>query len=145
MVFLVSLHRVALVAFVLCILAGCSGVVSAQSSSSFHERACASYPASTSPWHIANLYDCETRVLYVPYHLWTGAEWDGSHTSADSCMHEAQTEFRVNGTSLTRINGPVQWPNPVTNADEKVWARTESRRVEDQLLYLPRQGNRPGS
>lgn len=114
------------VAFVLGVLAICSAVVSGQSSSSFHERACASYPASTSPWHIANLYDCETRVLHVPYHLWTGTEWDGSHVSADACMHEAQTEFRVNGTSLTRISGPLQWTNPVANADEQVWVRKKA-------------------
>ena len=106
------------------LLAGCSGAVFAQQA--FHDRACASYPASSNPWHIANLYDCGTRILYVPYHLWTGAEWDGSHDAADSCMHAAETEFSVNGTSDTRINGPVQWTNPVTEAAESVWVRAKA-------------------
>ena len=38
----------------------------------FHHRACAS-PSNGSPWHVSNLYDCETRALYIPYRLWTGA------------------------------------------------------------------------
>ena len=96
-------------------MAGCSGAVSAQpQETAFHDRACAGYPASSNPWHISNLYDCGTRALYVPYHLWTGAEWDGSRDTAASCMHAAATEFNVNGTSVTRINGPVQWTNQVT-------------------------------
>ena len=114
------------VAAVLGGMAGCSGVASAQQESSFHERACANYPVSSNPWHIANLYDCGTRVLYVPYHLWTGAEWDGRKVEPDSCMHVTTTEFSVNGTSLTRINGPVQWTNPVTGATQSVWVRAKA-------------------
>ena len=108
-------------------MAGCSGTVSAQQQkSAFHDRACASYPSRSNPWHISNLYDCSTRTLYVPYHLWTGAEWDGSQTPAASCMHAAATEFNVNGTSVTRINGPVQWTNQVTGTVESIWVRTKA-------------------
>lgn len=121
-------------------MAGCSGGVSAQQESSFHDRACASYPASSNPWHIANLYDCGTRVLYVPYHLWTGAEWDGSQAEPDFCMHAAATEFSVNGTSVTRINGPVQWTNPVTGATQSVWVRAKADGSKTQYFTCHEKG-----
>ena len=63
-------------------------------------------------------------TIYVPYHLWTGMPWDGSKD--DSCVHDANAEFRVNGTSLTRIKGPVEWHNPVSDTTEAVWVRTKA-------------------
>ena len=91
--------------------------------SAFHEAACADYEPSTDPWRMSNLYDCDTRTIYVSYHLWTGMPWDGSKDG--SCMHAADTEFAVNGTSLTRIEGPIEWHNPVADVTESVWIRTK--------------------
>ena len=70
----------------------------------FHKLACASHPPSSSPWHVKNLYDCKTRELFVPYQLWTGADWDGRKDGP--CMHKADNTFSVNDRSLTRISGP---------------------------------------
>ena len=89
----------------------------------FHDLACAAWPASSSPWHVTNLYDCETRALYIPYQLWTGASWDGS--AEGPCMHEADSRFEVNGTSPTRIRGPVAWSNPRTGERHTVWERSK--------------------
>ena len=91
----------------------------------FHEKACVEYPSSSSPWHIANLYDCATRALYIPYQLWTGADWNGRKDGP--CMHEAQTSFTVNSTSRTSIRGPKTWLNPNTGEEVEVWVRAKQR------------------
>ena len=36
-----------------------------------HQQACSVSPyVSDAPWHIANLYNCLTRELFIPYQLW---------------------------------------------------------------------------
>ena len=87
----------------------------------FHKLACASHPPSSSPWHVKNLYDCKTRELFVPYQLWTGADWDGRKDGP--CMHKADNTFSVNDRSLTRISGPKKWRNPKMDTEEMVWVR----------------------
>lgn len=96
--------------------------------SEFHKSICATdYAVSSNPWHINNLYNCEERLLYVPYHLWTGAEWNGvRYHGPDECMHPADTTFSVNGTSKTRIYGPETWTNPATGQKEQVWVREKA-------------------
>ena len=59
----------------------------------------------------------------LPYQLWTGARWDGS--AEGPCMHEADSRFEVNGTSSTRIRGPVAWSNPRTGERHTVWERSK--------------------
>ncbi len=102
----------------------CSQMVAPVAGAALREAACSGGEASADPWHVTNLYDCEADTLYVPYHLWTGMPWDGSKSGA--CMHEADTEFRVNGGSRTRITGPVSWRNPATGTTAAVWVRAKA-------------------
>ena len=46
-------------AFVLLSDAGTAARADRKAAREFHERACASYPRSSSPWHVTNLYDCK--------------------------------------------------------------------------------------
>ena len=110
-------------AFVLLSDAGTAARADRKAAREFHERACASYPRSSSPWHVTNLYDCKTRKLYVPYQLWSGAKWDGR--KGGSCMHEADSAFDVNGFSRTTIRGPEAWRNPGTGKKYTVWVRAK--------------------
>ena len=104
----------------------------------FHKLACASYPSSSSPWHVKNLYDCRTRELFVPYQLWTGAKWDGRKDGP--CMHEADNTFSVNDRSLTRISGPKKWRNPKTDKEEMVWVREKVQGWKEQYFTCHEKG-----
>ena len=114
------------------------GVAASDPAERFHERACASYSASTSPWHVTNLYDCATRELYIPYQLWTGTSWDGRNDGP--CMHEARTSFEVNGRSPTTIRGPKAWRNPKTGEEELVWVRAKRNRSKVQHFTCHEKG-----
>ncbi len=76
---------------------GSAGYVSADQGSvkprplTNYEAACVEPATSTSPWNIKNLYDCENRSLFIPYQLWTGADWDGAKDAP--CMHTANSLF----------------------------------------------------
>ena len=104
----------------------------------FHKLACASYPSSSSPWHVNNLYDCRTRELFVPYQLWTGAKWDGRKDGP--CMHKADNTFSVNDRSLTRISGPKKWRNPKTDKEEMVWVREKVQGWKEQYFTCHEKG-----
>ncbi len=105
---------------------------------SFHKLACASYPPSSSPWRVKNLYDCRTRELFVPYHLWTGAKWDGRKDGP--CMHKADNTFSVNRRSLTRIRGPKKWSNLESGENEMVWVREKLNRHKVQYFTCHSEG-----
>lgn len=105
---------------------------------SFYKLACAGYPPSSSPWHVGNLYDCKTRKMFVPYQLWTGAEWDGRKDGP--CMHKADTTFDVEGGGLTRIWGPKKWSNIESGEDELVWVREKITRYKVQYFTCHQDG-----
>lgn len=86
----------------------------------FHEQVCAlpEPGADASPWHIRHLYDCQTKELFIPYQLWTGAHWDGDKTA--SCMHPADNlNYRKR-----HATGPVEWKNLRTGEIEMLWHQT---------------------
>ena len=87
----------------------------AQDASALHELACTEPKKGGAPWNVANLYDCETKQLFIPYQLWTGVKWDGNKDAP--CMHKADTLFHVNGRSATTIKGPREWKS------RQIWAR----------------------
>ena len=107
-------------------------------SDSFHKLACASYPPSSSPWHIRNLYDCGSRKMFVPYHLWTGTKWDGRKDGP--CMHRADNTFTVNDRSETRIWGPKKWLNVESGEEEMVWVREKVRGFKEQYFTCHQDG-----
>jgi hypothetical protein len=85
-----------------------------------------------SPWHIANLHDCATNSLYIPYQLWTGEAWDGRRDVG--CMHPAAKEFLVNRRSRTRIDGPIKWNG------QDVWARVKTNGAKSQYFVCHAKG-----
>ncbi|MGH1487292.1 MAG: hypothetical protein ACRBCI_13850 [Cellvibrionaceae bacterium] len=93
-----------------------------------HQHACAIKPyVHDNPWHIANLYDCTTRELYVPYQLWSGAEWNGDKQGP--CMHAvdhrsvlSQPSDQYSSGEIIR-KGPISWHDKHTGETLKVWER----------------------
>ncbi len=104
-----------------------------------HSIACSgNQPNDASPWHISNLYNCESGELFIPYQLWTGAEWHGNKSNI--CMHNADTRFYVNGISGTRIMGPREWKNPATGDLETIWAREKINGSKQQYFTCHAKG-----
>jgi len=105
---------------------------------SLHRLACPNKMESDSAWNLSNLYNCSTRQLFIPYHLWTGSKWDGKKNS--DCMHKANKTLFVNKTSGTRINGPVEWKNPQTGIIEIVWTRNKLKNPKRQKFVCHESG-----
>lgn len=103
-----------------------------------HRAACTERPSGQSAWHISNLYDCTTRTLFIPYQLWTGASWDGVRDS--DCMHRADSEFTVNGTSTTTIKGPVDWTHPKLGTQHQIWSREKVNGTKVQYFSCHENG-----
>ena len=103
-----------------------------------HRLACSQPKKSDSPWNIGNLYDCASRELFIPYQLWTGANWDGNKDTP--CMHPADTFFIVNGRSRTTIKGPKQWENSYTGNTEIVWSRDKTDGSKQQYFVCHEKG-----
>lgn len=85
---------------------------------------------SGSLWFIGSLYDCRERELFIPYQLWSGAEWTGDKFAP--CVHQAGTEFLVNGTDLTFISGPLEYHDRESGKKTKVWSRKKDNRDKEQ-------------
>lgn len=120
-------------------VAGCLATNrAAPESASLHQLACQTPTTNPSPWHIANLYDCATQALYIPYQLWTGATWDGAKEG--DCMHRATSRFDVNASSPTTINGPKPWTNPETGRDELMWVREKANGSKVQYFTCHEKG-----
>ncbi len=86
-----------------------------EDAAALHELACKEPKKGASPWNVAHLYECDAKRLFIPYQLWTGAEWDGDKDAP--CMHEADTIFHVNNRSTTTIKGPKEWKG------RQIWSR----------------------
>ena len=125
-----SIGRLGLVPLVLC--------ASAAAAEPIHERACNGKQPGASPWHISNLYDCRSRTLYIPYHLWTGMPWDGRKDRP--CMHKAYNHFLVNGRSQTVIRGPENWNHPKTGEALQIWIREKVRGHKVQYFVCHERG-----
>ncbi len=97
-----------------------------------HELASRNPKRSRSAWNIANLYDRENRTLFVPYQLWTGAEWNGDKDAP--CMHKADTLFYVNGRSATTIQGPKEWNG------QEIWVRAKENGSKTQYFQCHDKG-----
>ncbi len=116
-----------------CVTAGQESV--SQKPMTLNNAACV-YPAkSNSPWNIKNLYDCENRSLFIPYQLWTGADWDG--TKDASCMHSANSHFYVNGDSSTTIQGAQEMGEPVEWRGPHHMGKGEDKRIKNPTVRVP--------
>ena len=109
------------------------------SAEALHQAACVEIDdTNASPWSINSLYNCETKQLFIPYQLWTGARWNGDRNS--HCMHEADATFYVNGTSETKINGPIDWIHPKTKKTLRVWTRQKQKGAKQQYFTCNSKG-----
>jgi hypothetical protein len=99
------------------------------SAEELHQQACTDQTSKVAdPWHITYLYDCLKRELFVPYQLWSGAQWHGDKQAA--CMHAVNQR-----TSLTRlgdgfesgeivVKGPIVWNDSHNGEALQVWERS---------------------
>ena len=71
--------------------------------------------SASNPWHFNNLYDASSDSFFVPYHLWSGAKWDGVK-SVEKCTHKANTTWKYtnarNKQTKGKIASPVKFTHP---------------------------------
>ena len=101
------------------------------------KKVCNSKNNSSSPWNINNLYDCKTKSFFIPYQLWSGAEFDGDKKK--SINHQ------VNKKTLTpygnkgklqplSIIGTRKWISPEDNIEYNIYIRERSRKGKIQYF-----------
>ena len=98
-----------------------SNTITNDNKAQLYKLACEDKQKSSSSWNISNLYNCQTKTMFIPYQLWTGMDWDGDKDA--DCMHQADSYFDVNDNSSTTIRGTNKWTNPKTNNELEVWFR----------------------
>ena len=113
-------------------------VVRAENSAEIHKSACLEPRKSNSKWNIQELYSCDTRELFIPYQLWTGARWSGDKEAP--CMHSSDSLFYVNGVSGTTVSGPEKWQNPVSGTTESYWSRKKVNGSKTQFFTCHKLG-----
>lgn len=113
-------------------------IVSVKNMLELNDFACSKNTKNNEIWGKNTLYDCNTRKLYIPYQLWTGAIWDGRRTK--NCMHTVNSTFNVDGDSLTTIKGPKEWLNPATGKTETVWVRDKVDGSKSQYFTCHEKG-----
>ena len=110
-----------------------------------HDQACAIEPyVADNPWHVANLYNCSTRELFIPYQLWTGAKWGGDKSAP--CMHpidntnilERPSDEYARGEVI--IKGPIEWLNPFSGKTLQVWERLRPHRNASKYYVCHERG-----
>ena len=107
-------------------------------SEKLHSFICSTPTQSTSPWRASNIYDCSSRLLFIPYQMWTGAKWNGS--KSEPCMHKADSTFEVNDRSETTIKGPIAWKSPKSGEQHSTWIREKSGSTKIQYFICHAKG-----
>lgn len=113
-------------------------VIRAEDSTAIHSFACSESRKSDNKWNIQELYNCDSRELFIPYQLWTGAIWNGDKDAP--CMHASSSLFYVNGVSATTISGPEKWQNPLSGETESYWSRKKLNGSKTQLFTCHKLG-----
>jgi hypothetical protein len=110
-----------------------------------HQTACSISPyISDDPWHIANLYNCANKQLFIPYQLWTGSKWNGDKNA--TCMHKANTRSPLENSKEgyfggeVIINGPIKWKDDLTGEVKNVWQRTRSNTKSNKYYICHNRG-----
>ncbi|MDC9727298.1 MAG: hypothetical protein PSN35_05640 [Candidatus Thioglobus sp.] len=113
-------------------------IITNDNKTELHKISCKEKQQDKSSWNIVNLYNCETKTMFIPYQLWSGQAWNGDKNA--SCMHKANTSFYVNGKSGTTIKGPKQWINPKTEKELEVWHRDKMNGSKQQYFSCNAKG-----
>ena len=128
---------ISLPAIAACVLANAT-VIRAEDSRAIHSFACSEPRKSDNKWNIQELYNCDSRELFIPYQLWTGAIWGGDKDAP--CMHASNSLFYVNGVSATTISGPEKWQNPLSGETESYWSRKKRNGSKVQFFTCHKLG-----
>ena len=113
-------------------------VIRAEDSRAIHSFACSEPRKSGNKWNIQELYNCDSRELFIPYQLWTGAIWSGDKDAP--CIHASNSLFYVNGVSATIISGPEKWRNPLSRETESYWFRKKLNGSKAQFFTCHKLG-----
>ena len=89
----------------------------------------ASKTKSSNPWHFSNLYDDVSNSFFIPYHLWSGATWDG-RKSVENCMHAVKKTWmfkRGEKERKQRVSAPVDFKKEGLAGEVKTF-KSENRK-----------------
>lgn len=98
-------------------------------------------PITITPWSAYNLYDCKTNSWFIPYELWSGAEFSGDKQASKNHQVNNSTQFayREDKPSKLRtvdIKGAVPWINIKTSENNNIYIRTEHKRDYKKIEYF---------
>lgn len=92
--------------------------------------------SALSPWHFNNLYDPPSKSFFIPYHLWSGAKWDGIK-STENCIHKVNTVWNYTNPRdkqvKSKIIGQQKYTDPKTGQTFKTF-EWKSKRGSQYLI-----------
>lgn len=102
-------------------------------------KECTKPTKNKSAWHIDNLYDCESNTFFIPYQLWSGAEFDGNKKTSKS--HQVNNTGFATYNSSTKpkpvhIKGTIKYINKETNKENSVYVRKNESKGISKTQYF---------
>ena len=97
----------------------------------------ASRTKSSNPWHLSNLYDSTSGSFFIPYHLWSGATWDGNK-SVENCMHAVKNTWvfkRGDRERKQRISAPVAFKKEGLAGDVKTFKSENKEKYQHYVCH----------
>ena len=101
------------------------------------KKICSQQNKESSPWHINNLYDCNSKSFFIPYQLWSGAKFNGDKSTSKNHMvnNQTLTPYGTKGRyQPLSIIGTTKWKNPSNNVEYKIYTRKRSRKGKIQYF-----------
>jgi len=90
------------------------------------------------PWHFNNLYDPSSNSFFIPYHLWSGADWNGKK-STENCMHRVKNRWKFvdarGRDRKMRVAGPTKLIHPVTGITYETWELKTKRGSQNLVCH----------
>lgn len=134
-------QRISYVIFVISILIFVSGCATSYNQEQLQvitktKELCKNQVKSDNPWHISNLYDCKTQSFFIPYELWSGAEYKGDKTNSKNHQVNKQTETAHYGKSGRlsyadlSIIGTTKWKSDEYNKEFDIYTRERDDKVQ---------------
>jgi hypothetical protein len=92
---------------------------------------------SSNPWHITNLYSKEDDSFFIPYHLWSGSNWDGNKNS-ENCMHDVRNKWvfkRGDRERKNRVSAPMDYKMPESGKIVKTFQVENRRNTQNYVCH----------
>jgi len=127
--------------FIISILIFSSGCATSYNQKQLHvvnktKELCKNKDKSNKPWHISNLYDCKTQSFFIPYELWSGAEYKGYKANSINHQVSKQTQTahygksgRLSYSNLS-ITGTTKWTNDGDNKFFDIYTRDSDGKIQ---------------